>query len=740
MMRGVAALGLFCGLVPAFAVGSETPLIRDGALDLSVDGPSAEYRAAKGRLELVTEDLSWNKCVRLVVPKKQVNKKGEAIFNALMTVGGDADGEGFPVEANAFYDFSFECKGDVREAHVRVFEWILADGRLTRRSIPLAVRLKPGREWQRVGGRFRVGKEARRAAVGVELWSSPTSDIGLKEGDSVLLDNFKVERSVANEKLFASGRVVAVAPVSPVAEMAVPFFPAELVDAPTNIVLRAAVNEQKPLPLAVANLTDRPGCYRIVLETVPEGLTASRVRPVNGAFGLKGFPPEKITVREAFPYKETEERPVTMRLDPLPKMNEAMLVSLGAREATMVWFDFDTRDVEPGSYAGRIRVIPLGEGAKYVFDGKRRRYDVTSAELFVPVTLTVDPIVLPREAVRPAHLCAGAETKEEFDLLADVGARIFKLNVWSFDASMVTNADSAVARTVRNHERWGEQRGIKPRYFVKYSAFKWSQRVFNPKNDPMRKWTAWRKAVDVIHGTLATAGVSESDYFVETWDEPFAADLPDMVEAHRLSKATYPQMRLYMPLCVRDILNTDFLGALNDKIDLWVFLDSPAYFTGDRYERIRKIQADGKPVMHYLCSVGTSLSLSSYYRRHAWRGEHYGLDGDMLYQFVDSCRDGVLGGLSFKTKNYGNIVYRSFDTFIPSVRYMAYREGVTDVKYLAKLREVAGDDPDVRAFLETATRKTVEEDPSSVDLPAQMREKARDCLLRLRRNPGGKLP
>lgn len=109
----------------------------------------------------------------------------------------------------------------------------------------------------------------------------------------------------------------------------------------------------------------------------------------------------------------------------------------------------------------------------------------------------------------------------------------------------------------------------------------------------------------------------------------------------------------------------------------------------------------------------------------------------MLYQFVDSCRDGVLGGLSFKTKNYGNIVYRSFDTFIPSVRYMAYREGVTDVKYLAKLREVAGDDPDVRAFLETATRKTVVEDPSSVDLPDQMREKARECLLRLSRKSGG---
>ena len=716
--------------VAASAFSGES-LIRDGAFDGSQDKKvSAEYHCTAGKLVAFTEEWSWNRCGKLIVPAGKANKKGDISYHALMYAGGDAEHEGFAAEPNAIYDFSFEVKGDIRSARVRAFEWVEKDGGLARRKLPLDLQVQPGKDWKRVSGRFHVDEFAKRAAIGVELWSSPTSDTGLKEGDFLLLDNFRVEKSAANDKLFASGRKVAVAPISPVAEMAVPFFPEELIDAPSEIRLRAAVNEQKPLPLAIANLTDKTAHYRVILETVPEGTSASGIWPINGAFGLKDFPPERITVRQAFPFKETEEEPVTLRLDPLPRINEAGIVSLAAKEAGLVWFDFDTHGVNPGEYRGRIRVIPLGAGAKYEFNGKRRRYDVASDELFVPVTLTVDPIVLSREAARPGHLCAGAETQEEFDLLADVGAEFFKMNIWWFGPGSVTNADNRVARSVREHRAWAAARGIKPRFFVKYSTFNWSQRVYNPKKLPERKWEVWRKALEYIHATMANAGVPEEDYFVETWDEPCAADLPDMVEAHRIAKGMYPTMRLYMPLCVRDILKTDFLGALNDTTDLWIFLDNPAYFSGGLYERIRKVHAAGKPVMHYLCSVGTSLSLSSYYRRHCWRGECYGLDGDFLFQFVDSCRDGTLGGLSFKAKNYGNIVYRSFDTFIPSIHYMAYREGVTDVKYLAKLREVAGNDPEVKSFLADAARQVIIERPEARDLPAEMRDRARDLILK----------
>lgn len=61
---------------------------------------------------------------------------------------------------------------------------------------------------------------------------------------------------------------------------------------------------------------------------------------------------------------------------------------------------------------------------------------------------------------------------------------------------------------------------------------------------------------------------------------------------------------------------------------------------------------------------------------------------------------------------------------------MAYREGVTDVKYLAKLREVAGNDPEVKSFLADAARQVIIERPEARDLPAEMRERARELLLR----------
>ena len=195
----------------------------DFAADAAKVGP--DYRAFGGTFEVFTETPSWNRCGKLVVPAGKANKKGDISYHALMYAGGDAEHEGFAAEPNAIYDFSFEVKGDIRSARVRAFEWVEKDGKLARRArcpspqdfvrrkLPLDLHVQPGKDWKRVSGRFHVDEFAKRAAIGVELWSSPTADTGLKEGDFLLLDNFRVEKSAANDKLFASGRKVAVAPI-----------------------------------------------------------------------------------------------------------------------------------------------------------------------------------------------------------------------------------------------------------------------------------------------------------------------------------------------------------------------------------------------------------------------------------------------------------------------------------------------------------------------------------------------
>lgn len=707
----------------AFAAAGES-LVRDGSFDLSKDVPSAEYSQVKnGRFELFTEDLSWNKCGKLSVSETRRDKNGLALHTAWLEIGCDGDKRGFPVEPDTFYDFSLEVRGTA-PAYIRIVE-ILAGKKPTRRRLPLDISAKPGAEWRRVTGRFRTGAEAVRALLCVEIWGREN----VKVGDAVWIDNVRVERAAVNKSLFESGRKLAVAPVSPLSEMACPFFPEELMDKPKEVFVRAAVNEQKPLPVAVANLTDMTAQYRVVLETEPEGLTVSKMVPDDGEFGLKGFPQRNITVREALRFKDTDSEPVSLRLDPLPRIGESGVITVPPREAGLVWFDFDTHGVKPGKYKGRIRVIPLGEPAKYEIDGKKRVYvRKESSEVFLPVTLAVDPIILPVEPVRPAHMCCNAETEESFNLQADVGVRVFMMNVYWFHPNVEAEADNRVARSVRRHREWAKKRGIEIKFFVKYSAFNYSQRAFNPRFEPERKWKAWEDAVRIIKRMMNAAGVDDRDYFVETWDEPFGKDLPDMVEAHRIAKEIAPSMQLYSALCVRDILKHDFLSMLADRTDLWVLLDHPSYFSGELYERMKKFQASGGKIGHYMCSISPRHSLSGYFRRHCWRAEHHGLDGDFLYQFLDSARTGR-GGLSLKTHTNGEIAYRLGEVTVPSVRYMAYREGITDIKYMEALRRLAGSDPKVAAFLKKAAAQVVVEDPSSRDLPERMREEARKLLL-----------
>ena len=64
---------------------------------------------------------------------------------------------------------------------------------------------------------------------------------------------------------------------------------------------------------------------------------------------------------------------------------------------------------------------------------------------------------------------------------------------------------------------------------------------------------------------------------------------------------------------------------------------------------------------------------------------------------------------------------------------MAVRQGVNDVKYLAKLREVGKDSADAQEFLKTAARRVLVEkahDPNEAD---RVREEAAALILKLQK-------
>ena len=120
------------------------------------------------------------------------------------------------------------------------------------------------------------------------------------------------------------------------------------------------------------------------------------------------------------------------------------------------------------------------------------------------------------------------------------------------------------------------------------------------------------------------------------------------------------------------------------------------------------------------------------YRKNAWFGEYHKLNGNMMFWFND-CYGGY-GASDWKVAMGGGIAYRSFDEFMPSIRYMAMRQGMTDVKYLAKLREVAGNSPDAQKFLAGAPKRVVIDFGHDPSMPDKVREEAAELILKLQKS------
>jgi len=749
-------------LLAALSCAAGENLVSDGAFDAAKEAVPAAFRNAnldreEGRFELFTEDLTWNKCGKLVAGRICTGRSQGMpvdVSSALVKIGGTAENPGMPVEPGTDYAYSFDARSDkVRRVLFNVNEYELVDGQERCRTRCLA---GPGREcfcqgteWKSFRGIYRTGRKAVRVELTLQIWTMTggraDADKNYLPGDFVLVDNVsfaKDEQFAKLQALLANPPApLVVAPFSPMADPACPFLPVELADAPTQIVFRAAVNEQKPLPVAIGNFTDAFQQFRVVLETDP-------VPPLdNGEFGLAGFPSEKIAVREALRFRDTDVAPESVRLDPLVEMNGAKVLGVPPKEAGAVWFDFDTRDVKPGVYRGRLRVIPLGLGAEYEWIARTRYQSVRTSEVVLPVAFTVDPIVLPREAVRPAHLCSPCQSEQGFGLECDLGGTILALDTGLFRPEAVGNRESAFHRTVADYLAWGKKRGVGVTFFVKYNAYGVSQQLFNKdaiasfdkcgtpqaefKDDPVfqaKAREAWEKYVRLVATLMEEAGVPFERYYVLVQDEPKYENVKWAHEAQAQLKALYPKMRTYVSCGSRIRGPVHFLDILGDNTDLWM-IGEDTYNRPDEVARFKKLREErGVVLASYRCKTWMKAPLSAYFRRNCWRGEWLDFDSDMFYQFNIFNR-GVRGEMGFKFVPQGELSYKADGRFFPSVRYMAYREGVTDVKYLAALREKRGAEPAVADFIRKAVEDVMVRDPDGAELPAEKREEARRLLL-----------
>jgi hypothetical protein len=232
--------------------------------------------------------------------------------------------------------------------------------------------------------------------------------------------------------------------------------------------------------------------------------------------------------------------------------------------------------------------------------------------------------------------------------------RIYYVGAELVRPEAIGDPESAFRRTVRDHLGWAAERGVNISFFVKYDAFGYSQKTFNPKKDPAKKWDAWERYVHTLAKLMDEAGVQFKDYYVLIRDEPFNSELEWVREAHVRMKRLYPQMQTYVSVCRRIFGKIDYLDFLGDTTDLWMMAGAAFLDDAKTMGRLRQFKRTrGAKICHYRCSTAPGLSLADYYRRHCWRGERWGVDADMLYQFNIYNR-GLRGEMGFKMAPAGS--------------------------------------------------------------------------------------
>ena len=547
-------------------------------------------------------------------------------------------------------------------------------------------------------------------------------------------------RQAELDRLKGCPYTVAVIPVD--SDYSIPFVPRESFRPVKKIELKAAVNERVGLPVAILNLLERSEEYVVRLETStfdPNPSKAYADKQYNGTWGLKDFPVSQIAARHALRFKDTDNEPVTLRLEQLPRMNEACTIQVPSKEAGVAWFDFDTTDVKPGVYEGRLRVIPLGIASKWEpFKGVAYHHRMYSGAMQdIPVRLEVRPIVLSKNPAMPSAFFQNATSEGQFRLMHEIGTRDFQISPWSFGWEMSKNGTIDFSKpqkklvtegeAVRKMIKWAGECGFKPTFFIGFSAYRVFQGNFGTKKDPEKNRRLWPEYLRGVEMCMNEWGVPDSDYTVEVWDEPNPSWFDEIKESLTTAKAVVPDVKLLVTLGAH-IMSADDMRKLDPYIDGWVLWSSGYFSRKEHLDYVADALRRGKTVWHYTCSTSGRTPIYETYRLHPWFGWRHNLTGNQFFIF-----QGMTGGFGpsdFKTAASSGIAYRSFESTMPSLRYMSMRRGVEDVKYLLKLKEVAGDVPEVKAFLADAPYRVVERERHDRTVPDKVREEAARLILK----------
>ena len=503
------------------------------------------------------------------------------------------------------------------------------------------------------------------------------------------------------------------APVNVTDDFSLPYLPDAIFNQVKKIELRAAVNEIKPLPFALLNNTNRTAVYQVTIETLPED---NKALPWHNG---KLFP--GVTYREGVAIRANNAA-TTLIYDPLAKMNETRTVTVAAGECALLWFDFDTTGFKPGVYNARLRILPFaGKGVftKRGYGFGNNNYDSDMVD--IPLTFTVSDIELSQEPSRICQYYSPAVNEATAQMQAQAGARIFQINPWSLRFPLKDGKFDVAAHKANENFAAMKKTGY-DRAWIGYSCVHVFVQLYGKKN--FQYFPAWVKAIEDY---MKLHGFDPEKCILELYDEPPAKQLAEIEKNLKDLKAMNLKLKISLTLGAH-IMSPENMRKFAPYVDDWILWRSGYFSNPEHLKFIEEQKKRGVTFSHYTCYTTIRAPLDKNFRRNAWFGEYRDLTYNSMYQAIDGVRHS-----HFKGNNGGSLLHLVNGTPIPSVRFMAVRQGVNDVKYLAKLREVGKDSAEAQAFLKTAARRVVVDkahDPTEAD---RVREEAAALILKLQK-------
>lgn len=537
---------------------------------------------------------------------------------------------------------------------------------------------------------------------------------------------------------------------APTDDVTLPLMPDAVFDAPEEIECFAALNEYESLPILVSNLTERPEAYRVILFGHEDN--GIEVPGLEGQDGVR-FPAEKIEMREAVRIKDSDEPSHGYRFDALPLMNQARTITVPPKDSGMVWITFRVANVQAGTYRGTLRVIPLNQSASWelkpgigwVYVGKAKD---------IPITLTVWPIDLPKDPPKPLMLCRSAENEKFFTDMVEHGNRIFAVTPWYFITSVNSNGTlgawesapgyAGFQKLMENHLRWIRESGCQgwAKFWVGCSTYRiFTNQIINKKlvyNSP-----EWRKAylewIRLIDRAFKNWNVDYKDYIIQVWDEPSPDEQDEVLLSLKLLREACPSIRTQIDFGHR-VFPVAKLREMVPYVDIWG-PNNQLFIIEEQNSFFREIAAKGKPLWPNICATSLRLNLYNYYRLQPWKCLYFDAEAIEVYTYTTG-PGGHYGRGCWKTDAGGGLIYRSFDEPVPSIRYECLREGMDDLKYMAKLAEVVaearkktGSDKTLikkaEAFLTETPKKVANDFPYKETLAEEARRQAARFILEL---------